>query len=129
MNALNGSAVLGVDEHTLSAVECDAEDGLDCLLNGLTPQRPKTQPPNLVPTPLPVASVDAEPEDEMDRASLLLPLMVDRRNDVLSWSWRESVGRAVMRDELVIDSTETIVDGVPNLDRGRSMGLPLVIAI
>jgi len=37
---------------------------------------------------------------------------------VLSWPWRERVGRAVIMDELVSVSIESIDVGVPSLVRG-----------
>jgi hypothetical protein len=46
---------------------------------------------------------------------------------VLSCLWRDSVGLAVIMEELVKVSMEIVVDGVPSLLYGRSIGfLPIV---
>ena len=46
---------------------------------------------------------------------------------MLSFPWRESVGRAVIMDELVKVSIDIVVDGDPSLLYGRNMGFPPVI--
>jgi hypothetical protein len=85
------------------------------------PQRPNTHPPSFPPIP----SFELL-EEAMERLSLLLA-MLDRRWVVLSCLWRDSVGLAVTMEELVKVSMEIVVDGVPSLLYGRSVGfLPMV---
>jgi hypothetical protein len=84
------------------------------------PQRPNTHPPSLPPIP------SFELEEAMERLSLWLAIL-DRRYAVLSCPWRESVGRAVIMEELVKVSIDIVVDGDPSLLYGRSMGFPPLI--
>jgi len=90
---------------------------------GLTPHRPNIQPPTFLPSPWP----PLEPEEEIDRVSLLLARMLERKYAVLLCALRDSVGRAVTVDELVSVSADIIEDGVPSLLRGFRRALPLVM--